>query len=65
LEHTKVKDDVFVEERYGSELGRRYAITQFSYSEQFNGIFTRQQFVLRKYAGSPGSNDGEFVYNIW
>jgi hypothetical protein len=60
----RIKDDVFVEERHGSDTGFRYGITGFSYSETF-GKFTRQEFTLRKFAGEPGSLTGEFAYRVF
>lgn len=57
-------DDVILECRFGAEVGFRYAVNQFRYSDQF-GIFTRQEFEVRRYAGSPGALDGEFAYRIF
>lgn len=57
-------DDVILECRFGAEVGFRYAVNQFRYSDQF-GIFTRQEFEVRRYAGTPGRIDGEFAYRIF
>lgn len=61
---SRIKDDTFVEVRYGIETGRRYALVNFSYSDQF-GRFTRQQFSLRKASGTSGKNDGEIYARVW
>lgn len=57
-------DDVILECRFGAEIGFRYGVNQFRYSDQF-GVFTRQEFEVRRYAGSPGKIDGEFAYRIF
>lgn len=57
-------DDVLLECRFGAEIGFRYAVNQFKYSDQF-GVFTRQEFDVRRYAGSPNSLTGEFAYRIF
>jgi len=61
---SRVSDDVFVEQRVGVEIGIRYAITEFSYSETF-GKFTRQEFSTRKYSGKPGEIIGEYAYRVF
>jgi hypothetical protein len=61
---SRVSDDAFVEVRYGGEIGFRYALVDFSYSDTF-GIFTRQEFGLRKTTGTPGKLPGEFFYKVF
>jgi hypothetical protein len=61
---SKIADDVFIEQRSGGEVGYRYAITEFSYSETFSK-FTRQEFSTRKYSGAPGEIVGEFAYRVF
>lgn len=60
----RIGDDAFVEVRYGGEVGFRYDMVDFSYSDTFS-VFTRQAFSLRKIAGSPGSLSGEIIYKVF
>lgn len=60
----RLMDDVFVEIRYGGNIGFRYALIEFDYSDTF-GKFTRQEFGLRQYSGKPGSMAGEFAYRVF
>ena len=60
----RIKDDVFVEERFGAETGYRYAVTEFSYSDTF-AKFTRQEMTLRKLSGTPGEINGEAIYRVF
>ena len=57
-------DTAFVECRYGGNIGFRYAMTNFSYSDTFSQ-FTRQSFGLRQYSGMPGQTSGEFAYLVF
>ncbi len=60
----RVMDDCLVEVRYGGEIGFRFALTEFSYSDTF-GVFTRQEFGLRRIAGNPGKIPGEVYYKVF
>jgi hypothetical protein len=55
---SRLSDDCIVECRHGGEVGFRYALINFSYSDTF-GRFTRQSFQMRRLAGEAGGNDGE------
>jgi hypothetical protein len=55
---SRLSDDCIVECRFGGEVGFRYALINFSYSDTF-GRFTRQSFQMRRLAGEAGGNDGE------
>jgi hypothetical protein len=61
---SRISDDAFVEVRFGGENGYRYALVDFSYSDQFEK-FTRQEFTCRKVTGQPGHTSGEFFYRIF
>lgn len=60
----RLQDDVFVEVRYGGNIGFRFALVEFDYSDTF-GKFTRQEFGLRQYSGQPGKMQGEFAYRVF
>lgn len=60
----RVADDAFVEVRYGGSIGVRYALIEFDYSDTF-GSFTRQEFGLRQYSGTPGNIQGEFAMRVF
>ncbi len=60
----RVMDDCLVEVRYGGEIGFRYALNDFSYSDTF-GKFTRQEFGMRRVVGTPGSLSGEVYYKVF
>ncbi len=60
----RVMDDCLVEVRYGGEIGFRYALNDFAYSDTF-GKFTRQEFGLRRIAGSPGQLPGEVYTKVF
>lgn len=60
----RVMDDCLVEVRYGGEIGFRYALVEFSYSDTF-GTFTRQEFGMRRIAGNPGKIPGEVYYRVF
>lgn len=60
----RVMDDCLTEVRYGGEIGFRYALNDFAYSDTF-GKFTRQEFGLRRVAGSPGELSGEVYYRVF
>jgi hypothetical protein len=53
-EESRIQDTAFVEQRYGANMGVRFPILDFSYSDKF-GIFTRQEFNLRRAQGEPGN----------
>jgi len=61
---SRISDDAFVEVKFGGENGYRYALVDFSYSDQFEK-FTRQEFTCRKVTGQPGHMNGEFFYRVW
>ena len=61
---SKIRETAFVEQRYGSNIGLRYPINSFYYSDRF-GIFTRQEFDLRRAQGNIGTNQGEFYTQVW
>lgn len=61
---SRINDDVLVEDRLGADVGYRYAITEFSYSDTF-GRFTRQEFSMRKVAGAPNQLTGEQYYRVF
>jgi len=60
----RLADDVFVEVRYGGQIGFRYSLTQFVYSDSFS-VFSHQSFSLRRLAGSPGKLQGEVFYRVF
>jgi len=66
IKDQKVVDDCFVEQRgYGPEQGVRFALTNFNYSNNF-GIFTRQQFNMRRIQGDgSGQLTGEYYYRVF
>jgi hypothetical protein len=61
---SRIQDDAFVEVRYGGEMGFRYALVDFAYSDTFDK-FTRQEFGTRKVTGQPGQMVGEHYYRIF
>lgn len=61
---SRLSDDDIVEVRYGGEVGYRYKLIDFSYSDTF-GVFTRQEMALRKVAGTPGGIQGEYEYRVF
>jgi len=60
----RLSDDVIVEVRYGGNMGTRFALLEFDYSDTF-GKFTRQEFAMRQFSGEPGQKSGEFAYRIF
>lgn len=54
---SRLQDDVFAEVRYGGEQGFRFPFINFKYSDTF-GVFTRQEFELRK---ATGERDNKIV----
>lgn len=60
----RLADDVFVEVRYGGNMGQRHALNEFDYSDTF-GLFTKMSFSLRRVAGSPGKLPGEIYARVW
>lgn len=61
---SRIQDDAFVEVRYGGEIGFRYALVDFAYSDTFDK-FTRQEFGTRKVTGAPGKLPGEHYYRVF
>ena len=61
---SRIQDDAFMEVRYGGQIGFRFALIDFNYSDTFDK-FTRQEFGLRKVTGAPGKLPGEHFYRIW
>lgn len=61
---SRIQDDAFIEVRYGGEIGYRYALVDFAYSDTFDK-FTRQEFGTRKVTGAPGKLPGEHYYRIF
>lgn len=61
---SRLMDDVFIEIRFGGNIGFRFALIEFDYSDTFSE-FTRQEFGLRQYSGQPGKMQGEFAYRVW
>lgn len=64
IQSQRLIDDVFAEVRYGGNIGFRYALNEFDYSDTF-GKFTRQAMALRRAAGSPGKLPGENIYRVF
>lgn len=60
----RLADDAFTEVRYGGEIGFRFSLNEFDYSDTFSK-FTRQEFSLRRIAGSPGKLPGEGYYRVF
>lgn len=60
----RVQDDAFVEVRYGGNIGFRFSLNEFDYSDTF-GRFTRMAFALRRVAGNPGKLPGEVYYRCF
>lgn len=61
---SRLGDDAFAECRYGGEIGFRYDMIQFKYSDTFSK-FTRQEMELRRVAGDPSTQDGEGYMRIF
>jgi hypothetical protein len=59
-----IVDNSFIEKLYSLEANSRYHIYNFKYSEQF-GIFTRQQFEIRKTQGVAGGVAGEIYAQVF
>jgi hypothetical protein len=60
----RLVDNLFVEIRYGGNIGTRLAIIELAYSDTF-GTFTRQEFGFRQPSGSTGQIVGEFYYRVF